>query len=44
MVNNYDDEVAVTNTEMKYINGRIQRSKKLPKYDITIKPTKARGR
>ena len=37
-------EVAVTNTEMKYINGRIQRSKMLPKYDITIKPTKARGR
>ncbi len=37
-------EVAVTNTEMKYINGRIQRSNMLPKYDITIKPTKARGR
>ena len=44
IAHNYDDEVAVTNTQMKYINGRIQRSKKLPKYDITIKPTKARGR
>ena len=39
MAHSYDDEVAVTSTEMKYINGSIQCSKKLPKYDISIKPT-----
>jgi hypothetical protein len=44
IAHNYDDEVAVTNPEMKRINDRLQRSKKLPKYDITIKPTKIRGR
>ena len=41
---NYDDEVDVTNAEMKYINGRLQRSKKLLKYDIVIKPKRPRGR
>ena len=44
LAHNYDDEVDVTNAEMKRINQRLQRSKTLPKYDITIKPTKARGR
>ena len=39
IAHNYDDEVAVTSTEMKYINGRVQCSKKLPKYDVSIKPT-----
>lgn len=37
----YDDDKAVTNTEMKQIDARLQRSKTLRKYDITIKP---RGR
>ena len=41
---NYDDEANVTNAEMKRINERLQRSKTLLKYDITIKPTKVRGR
>ncbi len=44
LTHNYDDEGDVTNAEMKRINERLQRSKTLPKYDITIKPTKARGR
>ncbi len=44
LAHNYDDEVDVTNAEMKRINERLQRSKTLPKYDITIKPTKDRGR
>jgi hypothetical protein len=43
IADNYDDEVAVTNAEMKSINARLQRSKTLPKYDITIKPTRIRG-
>jgi len=33
----------VTNAEMKTINARLQRSKTLPKYDITIKPKRIRG-
>ncbi|MCH2597650.1 MAG: hypothetical protein MKZ95_17920 [Pirellulales bacterium] len=41
---NYADEANVTHAEMKRINERLQRSKTLPKYDITIKPTKLRGR
>ncbi len=44
LAHNYDDEVDVTNAEMKRINERLQRSKTLPKYDINSKPTKARGR
>ena len=44
IAHNYDAEVAVTNAEMKRINTRLQRSTTLPKYDITIKPTRMRGR
>ena len=44
LAHNYEDEVDVTNAVMKRINDRLQRSKKLHKYDITIKPTKPRGR
>ena len=40
----YNDESPVTNSDMKRINNRLQRSKTLPKYDITIKPTRGRGR
>jgi len=41
---NYETEAPVTNVEMKQINARLGRSATLPKYDITIKPTKPRGR
>ena len=34
----------IKNAEMKQINPRLKRSEKLPKYDITIRPTKPRGR
>jgi len=44
LVHDYDTEVPVTNAEMKRINDRLERSKTLPKYDITIRPTKMRGR
>jgi hypothetical protein len=44
IANNYDAESTVTNTEMNAINKRLKRSKTLPKYDITILPTKKRGR
>ena len=40
----YATEAPVTRAEMKQINARLQRSKTLPKYDITIRPTKPRGR
>ena len=40
----YAVETPVTNAELKSINSRLERSEKLPKYDITIKPKKPRGR
>lgn len=40
----YDDDSPVTNTELKQIEARLQRSQTLRKYDITIKPLKPRGR
>lgn len=40
----YDHEEPVTNTEMKQIDARLERSQTLRKYDITIKPLKRRGR
>jgi len=40
----YETEDVVTKTEMQLINQRIDRSDALPKYDITIRPTKLRGR
>lgn len=43
IVDCYDDIEAVSNIEMKAINVRLQRSKILQKYDITIKPKKPRG-
>ena len=42
--NDYDTEASVTKAEMLIINDRLERSKTLPKYDITIRPTKSRGR
>lgn len=40
----YDKKVKVSKEEMKEYDARLQRSASLPKYDITIKPKKARGR
>jgi len=40
----YDQEHVVTKTEMQHINKRLDRSETLPKYDITIRPKKTRGR
>ena len=40
----YDDDKAVSPAEMIAINTRLERSEALPKYDITIKPKKPRGR
>lgn len=40
----YAKEQAVGKAEMKIINDRLQRSAKLPKYDVSIKPTSPRGR
>ena len=40
----YATEAPVTVAEMKQINDRLKRSATLPKYDITIRPTKPRGR
>jgi hypothetical protein len=39
----YQDGVRLTKAEMKPIEARLQRSKVLPKYDITIRPLKAIG-
>ena len=44
IVDCYDDVEAVSNIEMKTINTRLNRSTTLPKYDITIKPRRQRGR
>ena len=35
------DGVRLTKTQMKPIEARLERSKTLPKYDITIRPLKA---
>jgi transposase len=40
----YATEAPVTTAEMKQISARLERSETLPKYDITIRPTKPRGR
>lgn len=40
----YAAKVRVPKAEMKTYNARLERSKALPKYDITIKPRKPRGR
>lgn len=40
----YAAKVSVSKSEMKTYNARLERSVTLPKYDITIKPKKPRGR
>lgn len=40
----YETELPVSNQETKAINARLERSPTLPKYDVTIKPKKTRGR
>ena len=40
----YSAKVKVSKGEMKDVNARLERSATLPKYDITIKPRKPRGR
>jgi len=40
----YDEDEAISHAEMKAINARLHRSELLPKYDITIKPKKPRGK
>ncbi len=40
----YAAKVRVSAEEMKAYNTRLERSETLPKYDITIKPKKPRGR
>ncbi len=40
----YAKKVSVPAKEMKKYNARLERSATLPKYDITIRPKKARGR
>ena len=44
IVDCYDDIEAVSGIEMEAINARLHRSETLPKYDITIKPKRPRGR
>lgn len=44
IADDYDEVEAVTNVEMKAINARLDRSTVLPKYDVTIRPKKPRGR
>ena len=39
----YRDGVRWTKTQMKPIEARLERSKTLPKYDITIRPKKTIG-
>ena len=43
MEGTYRDGVRLTKAEMKPIEARLERSKTLPKYDITIRPIKAIG-
>ena len=40
----YADGVCLSKKEMQPYEARLERSKTLPKYDITIKPTKGSGR
>jgi len=40
----YASKVSVPKAEMKTYNARLERSATLPKYDITIRPRKPRGR
>jgi len=44
IVKTYASKVRVSKTEMKTYNARLERSATLPKYDITIRPRKPRGR
>jgi hypothetical protein len=44
MAGEYQDGVRLTKKEMKLIEPRLERSKTLPKYDITIRPLKNKGR
>lgn len=44
MAGEYQDGVRLTKKEMKLIEARLERSKTLPKYDITIRPLKNNGR
>jgi hypothetical protein len=43
LASEYQDGVRLTKAEMKPIEARLERSKALPKYDILIRPLKARG-
>jgi transposase len=40
----YPTGIKVPKAEMEQLNKRLERSERLPKYDITIKPKKPRGR
>ncbi len=44
LVRRYAAKVRASRAEMKIVNARLERSATLPKYDITIKPRKRRGR
>jgi hypothetical protein len=44
MAANYPLGVPVPRAEMKLLNERLERSETLPKYDITFKPKRPRGR
>lgn len=44
LTGSYAAKVRVPAVEMKAYNARLERSETLPKYDITIKPRKPRGR
>jgi transposase len=44
LLRTYAPKVSVPKAEMKTYNARLDRSANLPKYDITIKPRKPRGR
>jgi len=44
MTGDYPSGVKVPRAEMKLLNERLQRGESLPKYDITIKPKRPRGR
>ena len=43
LVGEYPNGVRLTKSQMKPIEARLERSKALPKYDITIRPLKPRG-
>ena len=44
LLGTYAKKVSVSNEKMKGINARLERAAKLPKYDITIRPKRSRGR